>query len=116
MFCAIGLLRWDGSDNNGVRSCDPQEMWGKDCPDLNLEWDIPFRELGFSGVPHRCAARSGVEGLVPCLGAGAVRVQRVSSTDHVRALSDAELLLLSAVVQVVWCRSWCCYAAHALGH
>ncbi|KAG2482945.1 hypothetical protein HYH03_018170 [Edaphochlamys debaryana] len=30
-----------------------QEMWGKDCPDLGLEWDIPFRELGFSGVPHR---------------------------------------------------------------
>ncbi|GIL93381.1 hypothetical protein Vretifemale_20793, partial [Volvox reticuliferus] len=30
-----------------------QEMWGKDCPDLSLEWDIPFRELGFSGVPHR---------------------------------------------------------------
>ncbi|GFR48098.1 hypothetical protein Agub_g9783 [Astrephomene gubernaculifera] len=30
-----------------------QEMWSKDCPDLSLEWDIPFRELGFSGVPHR---------------------------------------------------------------
>lgn len=30
-----------------------QEMWSKDIPDLGLEFDIPFRELGFSGVPHR---------------------------------------------------------------
>ncbi len=68
VFGGIGLLRWYGCDNKGVRSCVPQEMWGKDCPDLNLEWDIPFRELGFSGVPHRCAAHSGTEGLVQFFG------------------------------------------------
>ncbi|KAI8465881.1 MAG: global transcription factor [Monoraphidium minutum] len=30
-----------------------QELWEKDYPDLNLEFDIPFRELAFDGVPHR---------------------------------------------------------------
>jgi hypothetical protein len=36
-----------------------QEMWSKDSPDLQLEFDIPFRELGFSGVPHRCEPPGG---------------------------------------------------------
>ncbi|MEW5314857.1 MAG: hypothetical protein WDW38_006322 [Sanguina aurantia] len=31
------------------------EVWEKDYADLNLEFDIPFRDLGFSGVPHRWA-------------------------------------------------------------
>jgi hypothetical protein len=31
----------------------PQEMWERDLPDLNLEFDVPFRELAFEGVPHR---------------------------------------------------------------
>lgn len=26
------------------------------CSDLNLEFEIPFRELGFHGVPHRSTA------------------------------------------------------------
>ena len=26
------------------------------CRDLNLEFEIPFRELGFHGVPHRSTA------------------------------------------------------------
>lgn len=33
-----------------------QELWEKDFADLQLEFDIPFRELGFHGVPHRCVA------------------------------------------------------------
>lgn len=26
------------------------------CRDLMLEWEVPFRELGFNGVPHRSTA------------------------------------------------------------
>ena len=33
-----------------------QELWERDYPELGLEFDIPFRELGFNGTPHRCAA------------------------------------------------------------
>eukprot|EP00955_Chlamydomonas_euryale_P062190 358307-Chlamydomonas_euryale.AAC.12 len=32
-----------------------QELWEKDFHDLGLEFDIPFRELGFNGTPHRSA-------------------------------------------------------------
>jgi nucleosome binding factor SPN SPT16 subunit len=30
-----------------------QELWEKDYPEMHLEFDIPFRELGFSGVPNK---------------------------------------------------------------
>jgi len=30
-----------------------QEVWEKDFAELHLEFDIPFRELGFYGTPHR---------------------------------------------------------------
>lgn len=33
-----------------------QELWERDFSDLRLEWDIPFRELGFYGVPYRSTA------------------------------------------------------------
>ena len=37
--------------NNYVKKV--QELWEKDHRELNLEFDIPFRELGFPGVPHK---------------------------------------------------------------
>ena len=33
-----------------------QDIWERDFGDLNLEFEIPFRELGFYGVPHRSTA------------------------------------------------------------
>ncbi|CAL8465250.1 g4785 [Coccomyxa elongata] len=30
-----------------------QDVWERDHGDLQLEFEVPFRELGFSGVPHR---------------------------------------------------------------
>ena len=30
-----------------------QEVWEKDYSDLQLEFDIPFRELGFHGTPFK---------------------------------------------------------------
>jgi hypothetical protein len=33
-----------------------QELWDKDFSDMRLEFDIPFRELGFMGVPGRATA------------------------------------------------------------
>ncbi|KAK9903552.1 hypothetical protein WJX75_008667 [Coccomyxa subellipsoidea] len=30
-----------------------QDVWERDYGDLGLEFEIPFRDLGFSGVPHR---------------------------------------------------------------
>ena len=30
-----------------------QEVWEKDFSDLGLEFDIPFRELGFHGTPFK---------------------------------------------------------------
>ncbi|EFN58683.1 hypothetical protein CHLNCDRAFT_140286 [Chlorella variabilis] len=30
-----------------------QDIWERDYGDLNLEFEVPFRELGFHGVPHR---------------------------------------------------------------
>ena len=33
-----------------------QDIWEKDYGDLNLEFEIPFRELGFHGVPARSTA------------------------------------------------------------
>jgi nucleosome binding factor SPN SPT16 subunit len=30
-----------------------QEVWEKDFGDLGLEFDIPFRELGFHGTPFK---------------------------------------------------------------
>jgi nucleosome binding factor SPN SPT16 subunit len=30
-----------------------QELWERDFSALELEFDIPFRELGFSGVPFK---------------------------------------------------------------
>lgn len=33
---------------------------GRACPllrrDMELEWEVPFRDLGFTGVPHRTAS------------------------------------------------------------
>ncbi|GAB4820394.1 hypothetical protein N2152v2_007440 [Parachlorella kessleri] len=33
-----------------------QDIWERDYSDLNLEFEIPFRELGFFGVPSRSSA------------------------------------------------------------
>eukprot|EP00891_Asterochloris_glomerata_P001119 jgi/Astpho2/1119/Aster-07668 len=33
-----------------------QDVWERDHGDLNLEFEIPFRELGFNGVPFRSTA------------------------------------------------------------
>ncbi|KAL3130646.1 hypothetical protein ABBQ38_008037 [Trebouxia sp. C0009 RCD-2024] len=33
-----------------------QDVWERDFGDLNLEFEIPFRELGFHGVPHKSTA------------------------------------------------------------
>ena len=33
-----------------------QDIWERDFSDLNLEFEIPFRELGFHGVPSRSTA------------------------------------------------------------
>ena len=33
-----------------------QQIWERDFRNLDLEFDIPFRELGFQGVPHKSTA------------------------------------------------------------
>jgi len=43
--------RTNNEYNNYVKKV--QELWEKDHRELNLEFDIPFRELGFPGVPHK---------------------------------------------------------------
>ena len=40
--------------NNYVKKV--QDLWEKDHRELNLEFDIPFRELGFPGVPHKATS------------------------------------------------------------
>lgn len=34
-----------------------QEHWEREFADMQLEFDIPFKELGFDGVPHRSTVR-----------------------------------------------------------
>eukprot|EP00854_Cymbomonas_tetramitiformis_P003190 gene3190-4036_t len=33
-----------------------QDLWDRDFRDLSLEFDVPFRKLGFHGVPHKSQA------------------------------------------------------------
>ncbi|XRB18595.1 FACT complex subunit [Pseudoscourfieldia marina] len=50
--------------NNGYRAFVKkiQEMWEQKHAQLQLEWDVPFRELGFEGVPHKSTST-----VLPCL-------------------------------------------------
>jgi hypothetical protein len=34
-----------------------QELWERDFSDIGLEFDVPFRELAFEGVPHRSTVK-----------------------------------------------------------
>lgn len=34
-----------------------QELWERDFSDISLEFDVPFRELAFEGVPHRSTVK-----------------------------------------------------------
>uniref|UniRef100_A0A7S0S408 FACT complex subunit n=1 Tax=Chlamydomonas leiostraca TaxID=1034604 RepID=A0A7S0S408_9CHLO len=66
-----------------------QELWEKDFPDLHLEFDIPFRELGFPGVPHRSTAF--IMPTVNCL------VELVEVPFTVVSLNDIEVINLERV-------------------
>ena len=46
--------RTNNEYNNYVKRV--QELWEKERPEMNLEFDIPFRELGFPGVPHKATS------------------------------------------------------------
>eukprot|EP00775_Hariotina_reticulata_P011875 gene11875-12019_t len=66
-----------------------QEHWEREFPDLQLEFDIPFRELGFEGVPHRETVL--VLPTVNCL------VELTQMPFTVVSLSDIEIINLERV-------------------
>lgn len=66
-----------------------QEMWERDMPDLNLEFDVPFRELAFEGVPHRSTVT--VMPTVNCL------VELTEMPFTVVSLEDIEVVNLERV-------------------
>ena len=63
--------------------------WETECPQLELEFDIPFRELGFAGVPNKTA--SFIMPTVNCL------VDLVETPFLVIALEDIEVVNLERV-------------------
>lgn len=66
-----------------------QEMWEKELPELNLEFDVPFRELAFEGVPHRSTVT--VMPTVNCL------VELTEMPFTVISLEDIEVVNLERV-------------------
>ncbi|KAG1678588.1 hypothetical protein FOA52_012595 [Chlamydomonas sp. UWO 241] len=66
-----------------------QEVWEKDYHDLGLEFDIPFRELGFNGTPHRSAVF--IMPTVNCL------IELTEMPFLVLSISDIEIVNLERV-------------------
>lgn len=66
-----------------------QELWEKDFSDLGLEFDIPFRELGFSGTPARSSVF--IMPTVNCL------VELTEMPFTVVSLQDVEIINLERV-------------------
>ena len=64
-------------------------MWEREMPDLGLEFDIPFKELGFFGVPQRTTSL--VLPTVNCL------VELTEMPFTVVSLSDIEIVNLERV-------------------
>ena len=60
-----------------------QELWERDYNELQLEFDIPFRELGFHGVPQK--STSFIMPTVNCL------VELTEMPFTVVSLSDVEV-------------------------
>eukprot|EP00897_Mesotaenium_endlicherianum_P010392 jgi/Mesen1/9381/ME000610S08682 len=65
------------------------EVWEKDHKDLDLEFDVPFRELGFHGVPYKSSAF--IVPSVNCL------VELIETPFMVISLSDIEIVSLERV-------------------
>jgi nucleosome binding factor SPN SPT16 subunit len=66
-----------------------QDIWERDYGDLNLEFEVPFRELGFHGVPHR--TNSFIMPTVNCL------VELTEMPFTVLTLSEVNLVNLERV-------------------
>jgi len=66
-----------------------QQIWEKDFRNLDLEFDIPFRELGFQGVPHKSTAL--VLPTVHCI------VELIEQPAFVVSLADIEIVNLERV-------------------
>lgn len=66
-----------------------QEQWEKDIKDLDLEFDVPFRDLGFHGVPHKSSAF--IVPTVNCL------VELIEQPFVVITLSDVEIVSLERI-------------------
>lgn len=66
-----------------------QDVWSRDHKDLLLEFDIPFRELGFQGVPHKTS--SFVIPTVNCL------VDLIEMPFFVVSISEIEIINLERV-------------------
>ncbi|CAD7701780.1 unnamed protein product [Ostreobium quekettii] len=66
-----------------------QESWEQNYHDLHLEFDIPFRDLGFNGVPHKSTAF--LMPTVNCL------VELIEMPFTVIALEDIEIVNLERV-------------------
>ena len=68
-----------------------QDQWEKDFPDMILEFDIPFRDLGFHGVPYKSS--SFIVPTVYCL------VELIETPFMVVTLSEIEVVNLERVGQ-----------------
>jgi len=66
-----------------------QQIWERDFRNLDLEFDIPFRELGFQGVPHKSTAL--VLPTVHCI------VELIEQPAFVVSLVDIEIVNLERV-------------------
>eukprot|EP00983_Pelagomonas_calceolata_P103489 1158918-Pelagomonas_calceolata.AAC.6 len=66
-----------------------QELWERDYSDLQLEFDIPFRELGFHGVPQK--STTFILPTVNCL------VELTEMPFTVVSLTDVEVINLERV-------------------
>lgn len=66
-----------------------QDIWERDFGDLSLEFEVPFRELGFHGVPHR--TNSFIMPTVNCL------VELTEMPFTVLTLSEVNLVNLERV-------------------
>ena len=65
------------------------ELWERDFRELELEFDIPFRELGFHGVPFK--SQSFLMPTVHCL------VELIEWPFFVVSLDDVEIVNLERV-------------------
>eukprot|EP00271_Cylindrocystis_brebissonii_P005149 TRINITY_DN17096_c0_g1_i1.p1 TRINITY_DN17096_c0_g1~~TRINITY_DN17096_c0_g1_i1.p1 ORF type:complete len:1151 (-),score=279.83 TRINITY_DN17096_c0_g1_i1:406-3858(-) len=66
-----------------------QDQWEKDFKDLDIEFDVPFRDLGFHGVPHKSSAF--IVPTVNCL------VELIETPFVVITLNDVEIVSLERI-------------------